>query len=379
MRFPTLPLDRVCDFLDHHRVPVKESERKPGPYPYYGANGQQGWIDGFIFDEPLVLLAEDGGHFGSQTRPIAYKIVDKSWVNNHAHVLRPKPNIDIDYLHRVLSFYDVSKFVTGTTRLKLTKAKAADMPIPLPPLVEQQRIAGILGRADRLRRLRRYALELSEGYLQAVFLEMFGDTILNPRDWNFKELDEVADIASGVTKGQRFNGKKTVLVPYLRVANVQDGYLDLSEIKSIEALPTAVEKLRLKYGDIVMTEGGDFDKLGRGAIWEGQLKECIHQNHIFRVRLNRNYVLPNYFAILLLTRYTKSYFLRASKQTTNLATINMTQLKAYQVPVPPIKLQQQVVEVSRQNKRLRSQQREALRQAEHLFQALLQRAFRGEL
>ena len=108
MNFDTVQLKDVCVFLDNLRVPVKESERKPGPYPYYGANGQQGWIDDYIFDKPLILLAEDGGHFGSKTRPIAYKVSGKCWVNNHAHVLWPKSNCDIDYLHRVLSYYDVT-------------------------------------------------------------------------------------------------------------------------------------------------------------------------------------------------------------------------------------------------------------------------------
>ena len=170
MIFERVRLGDICKFLDSRRVPVTESDRKPGPYPYYGANGQQGWIDGYLFDEPLLLLAEDGGNFGSTTRPIAYKVSGKCWVNNHAHVLRPKARCDLGYLHRVLSFYDVMPFVSGTTRLKLTKGSAEELPILLPSLPEQQRIAAILERADRLRRLGRYALALSEGYLQAVFV-----------------------------------------------------------------------------------------------------------------------------------------------------------------------------------------------------------------
>jgi hypothetical protein len=82
-------LGDVCDFLDHRRKPVAEGLRSSGPFPYYGANGQQGWIDDFLFDEPLVLLAEDGGHFGSKTKPIAYKIAGKTWVNNHTFLAMP--------------------------------------------------------------------------------------------------------------------------------------------------------------------------------------------------------------------------------------------------------------------------------------------------
>ena len=128
-----------------------------------------------------------------------------------------------------------------------------------------------------------------------------------------------------------------------------------------------------------MTEGGDFDKLGRGAVWKGQVENCIHQNHIFRVRLDRKSALPEFFAIFLLTKYAKSYFLSASKQTTNLATINMTQLKRLLVSLPPLPLQQQFAHIVHKFERLRAQQRESARQAEHLFQALLQRAFQGEV
>ena len=210
--------------------------------------------------------------------------------------------------------------------------------VPLPPIAEQKRIAAIAQKCDRLRRTRRYTQQLSDSYLRSVFLEMFGNLETNSNGWEFCELGDVADIASGVTKGQKFNGRQTVTVPYLRVANVQDGYLNLSEIKKIEALPSEVKKLNLQKGDVLMTEGGDFDKLGRGAIWNGQIENCIHQNHIFRVRTHKDAVLPNFFAFLLLTRFSKLYFLRCSKQTTNLATINMTQLKGLPVPMPPLPL-----------------------------------------
>jgi type I restriction enzyme S subunit len=128
-----------------------------------------------------------------------------------------------------------------------------------------------------------------------------------------------------------------------------------------------------------MTEGGDFDKLGRGAIWRGEVENCIHQNHIFRVRLDRHLALPEFFSGFLLTTYVKSYFLQASKQTTNLATINKTQLSALPVFLPPLTLQQKYTQVVHQFEHLHSQQREALRQADHLFHTLLHRAFRGQL
>jgi type I restriction enzyme S subunit len=141
-------LGDVVEFLDSKRRPVTESDRRSGPYPYYGANGLQGTIDEFIFDEPLVLLAEDGGHFDDPERGIAYRVSGKTWVNNHAHVLRPGPNLDLAFLCRVLENYNVTPFVTGTTRGKLTQAGASEIVIPVPPLAEQRRIAEILDRAE---------------------------------------------------------------------------------------------------------------------------------------------------------------------------------------------------------------------------------------
>ena len=162
-RWPTYPLSNVCLFLDNIRKPVKASDRVPGPYPYYGANGQQGTINGWLFDEPLVLLAEDGGYFGDPSRPISYSISGKSWVNNHAHVLRAKKDvIETEFLSKLLSFYDVRPFITGTTRAKLTKKDAGKIPVLIPTLSEQRRIVEILDQADQLRKLRAEADKKTE-------------------------------------------------------------------------------------------------------------------------------------------------------------------------------------------------------------------------
>ena len=305
--------------------------------------------------------------------------------SNHFVRLRVAADrLDPWYLARWLTYRQQQRVFEGlctrwVNQASVRKDDLLSLRIPLPPLPEQKRIAAILAKADRLRRLRRYALDLSDTYLQSVFLEMFGDLYGNPKRWSFKMLGSIADVVSGVTKGRRFGDRETLRLPYLRVANVQDGYLDLAEIKTIEALPSDLERYRLEAGDVLMTEGGDFDKLGRGAIWRGQIEDCIHQNHIFRVRLDREQAFAEFFASLLLTRYAKGYFLQASKQTTNLATINKTQLRGFPVPLPPLALQKQFVHIVHKSERLRAQQREAERQAEHLFQTLLHQAFQGKL
>lgn len=118
-----------------------------------------------------------------------------------------------------------------------------------------------------------------------------------PDTWVSKQLSSIADVKGGVTKGRKFNGKETIIMPYLRVVNVQDGYLDLAEIKRIEVLPEDKIKYALRHGDLFFTEGGDRDKLGRGTVWRDEVQDCIHQNHIFRARLKTSEAIPDYISI----------------------------------------------------------------------------------
>jgi type I restriction enzyme S subunit len=152
-------------------------------------------------------------------------------------------------------------------------------------------------------------------------------------------LDEVAEVGSGVTLGRDLEGSPTVELPYLRVENVQDGFLDLAEIKTVRIRPNEVERFSLQPKDVLMTEGGDIDKLGRGAIWTGEITPCLHQNHIFRVRTNAAILVPEFLAALIASDYGKRYFIRIAKRTTNLASINKTQLRAFPVPCPPLEVQ----------------------------------------
>ena len=157
-----------------------------------------------------------------------------------------------------------------------------------------------------------------------------------PREWRLRPLGEMASIVSGVTLGAKIGLTETIDAPYLRVANVQDGYLDLSEIKTVRISSKTLEQLRLEPGDVLMNEGGDFDKLGRGAVWQGEIENCVHQNHVFRVRCNAGTLLPTYLAFFSESTFGKKYFVMSSKQSTNLASINSTQLKAYPVALPPL-------------------------------------------
>ena len=148
-------------------------DRKRGEYPYYGANGIQDYVSDYIFDDELVLLAEDGGNFGSKERPIAYKVSGKCWVNNHAHVLKPRACINVDYLCYALMFYNVDGMVNGATRQKLTQAAMRKMQIPFRRMEEQVHIVDELNRLVKIKEQRQQELILLDTLIKARFVELF--------------------------------------------------------------------------------------------------------------------------------------------------------------------------------------------------------------
>ena len=163
-------LGDVCEVLDSKRVPISEENRIKGEYPYYGANGIQGYINEYIFDEELVLLAEDGGNFGSKTKPIAYKISGKTWVNNHAHVLKAKDEIiSTDFLLYSLMFYDVTKLITGTTRKKLTRAGMEKITLSIPALSIQNKITDYLQKIESFISFRKHQLNSLKELNKSLF------------------------------------------------------------------------------------------------------------------------------------------------------------------------------------------------------------------
>ena len=152
-------LEDCCEILDSMRVPITAADRDRGEYPYYGANGIQGYVAEYIFDDELVLLAEDGGYFGSKNKPIAYRVSGKCWVNNHAHVLKPKEGLNVDYLCYSLMFYKIDGMVNGATRQKLTQSAMRKMLIPKRNMEEQRQIVDKLNRIIEIKKKRKYSLK----------------------------------------------------------------------------------------------------------------------------------------------------------------------------------------------------------------------------
>jgi type I restriction enzyme, S subunit len=254
--WPLVPLGDVVEFLDHMRRPITAGDRTDGPYPYYGANGQQGTIDGYIFDEPLLLLAEDGGHFDDPLRGIAYTISGRTWVNNHAHVLRMGRQLDLGFARYALANRDVRKYVTGTTRAKLTKSGAAAITIPLPPIDEQRRIAAILDHSDDLRIRGREVVDFTNELAVSTFVDCFGDPTANPKNYPRAKLGEVISSASdGPHVSPKYANEG---IPFLSTRHIKPGRIVWDDLKFLSPEDAAVQwrKCQPVRGDVLYTKGG---------------------------------------------------------------------------------------------------------------------------
>jgi type I restriction enzyme S subunit len=304
-------------------------------------------------------------------------------INQDLKALFPKRPLDTRYLLHFLLWRGayLEAQGSGATVKGITLDTLGSLSVPLPgDTNEQCRIATILDKADSIRARRRATLTLIGDFLRAAFIDLFGDPVINSKAWPVDRLDSVADIRSGITVGRKLNGAATRPVAYMRVANVQDSYISLAEIKTIEATEAEIERYALKSGDVLLTEGGDPDKLGRGAVWSAPIDECIHQNHIFAVRLHKGSALsPGYLSELIGSEYGKRYFLRAAKQTTGIASINSTQLKAFPVLIPDSDCVERwsMIQAMAANQKQRANR--AVVEADALYAALADRAFNGEL
>lgn len=232
--------------------------------------------------------------------------------------------------------------------------------VSLPPRPEQERIAAYLDAScaaideavSAKRRqlvtldgLRRFIIQqaVTRGIAKEPALSETGNVWMAevPKRWKLTALKRLCDIHTGLTLGKTYTGQ-LIERPYLRVANVQDGHVDLSDITTIEVPESVARGVELCTGDVLMTEGGDLDKLGRGTIWSGEIRGCLHQNHIFAVRCFRHKLLPPFLAYLTSSQYGRDYFEATGKRTTNLASTNSTKVGQFPIPLPKVAEQEEI-------------------------------------
>lgn len=367
-RWPTKSLGQLVS-LEYGKALKEEDRSSCGQYPVYGSNGIVGTHNTAVVKEPTIVVGRKGAvgevHFAK----------NGCWPIDTAYytVLRQPEIVSLRYLLYWFRYIDLKSLAITVTIPGLNRNVLYAQEVPIPTGAEQDRIVKLLDESDELIRLRDEANCRFSEIIPALFHETFA-TIRSVRP-----LHELANVVSGVAKGRKFKTGQPETVPYLRVANVQDGYLDLTELKTIEALPGEVKELALRRGDVLLTEGGDFDKLGRGAMLEQDLPGCIHQNHVFRVRCDQSKLLPQYFASFLLSAKARLYFRQCAKKTSNLASINMGQLRALPVPAASLPEQKEFAQRITEIRQLKTAQTDSRLRLENLFQSLLHRAFNGQL
>jgi type I restriction enzyme S subunit len=324
--------------------------------------------------------------------------------------IRANQGTDQRYLLHFLRWHEpeLAATATGTTFGAVSGSQIRDIEVPLPALDEQRRIvlmveeqlsrleAGSAGVDTASRKLASYELALLHaatlGRLTAkdrwpavVAARGPSEDALPqlPDQWRWAKLESLADVVGGVAKDtKKQSGADLLEVPYLRVANVQRGRLDLREVATIRVPAEVANRLTLVKGDVLMNEGGDRDKLGRGWVWQGQIPNCIHQNHVFRVRI-RDGILDPRFLSWHGNTFGQAWFQREGKQTTNLASISLNRLRQLPVPVPPLNEQRVIVgEVDRRfsvTAAIRTEIGHARSKANRLKAAILEAAFTGGL
>lgn len=282
-------LGNVCDILDGKRKPITKNKRVPGSIPYYGASGVLDYVRDYIFDEKLVLLGEDGAKWGAGEAS-SYIIEGKTWVNNHAHALRPKRQIIIDeFLTYFLNYSNLLDYITGVTVPKLNQEKMRSIPIPLPSLSEQERIVAFLdAEFEKIDQLKANAAEQLQA-AKDLFQNAVSESLSMRNTWESKKLKDLCSICGeyGLNESAtEYNG-----VRYLRITDITaDGELNDDLVSSLHT--TDKKQSKLEEGDILFARTGA--TVGKTLVYREEFGDCEFAGYLIRYRTNPHIILPKY-------------------------------------------------------------------------------------
>lgn len=368
------PLLEVCDLLDSKRVPVTSNKRIHGPYPYYGANGIQDYVNDYIFDDDLVLLAEDGGNFGSKDKPIAYRVSGKCWVNNHAHVLKPREGLNVDYLCYSLMYYDTKRLVNGATRKKLTQAAMKNIKIPILAYNEQLKIVKRIAVVSTLINNRKKELGLLDELVKSRFLERFGDPIINPFGYPIHKLgDYIENLTSGARGWARYYADDGNAW-FITIKNVKNCKITVDNMQTINAPDNAeAKRTRVKEGDLLISITAD---LGRTGVVTKEIanKGSYINQHLSCIRLNRYALEPLYVAYFMESEAGKRQF-KKENQSAVKAGINFKSIQSLKLMVPPLVRQEEFLSFYKQVDKSKLAVQKSLDELEILKKSLMQTYF----
>ena len=387
-------LTKAAECLDNFRKPINATERagRNGNVPYYGATGQVGWIDDFLTDEDLVLLGEDGAPFLDLIKDKAYLITGKAWVNNHAHILRSLfGDTGNRYLLHYLNSFNYAGYVNGTTRLKLTRASMDTIPIPLPPLAEQQRIVdrieSLFAKLDEAKEKAQAVVDSFETRKAAILHKAFtGELTAKWREehgvrmesWEKKSVGELCiSLKYGTAKKSDASGNVVVL----RMGNLQQGEIDWSDL-AYSNDPDDIERYKLFPGDVLFNRTNSAALVGKTAIYRGE-HPAIYAGYLIKLDYDHDKIIGDYLNYALNTLDAKKYCNSVKTDGVNQSNINAKKIGAYSFNVPSIPEQEKIVSAIQKLLSKEQQTKEAaeavLDQIDLMKKSILARAFRGEL
>ena len=374
----TKTLGELCDVLDHKRKPITKRDRDAGEYPYYGATGVLDHVAGYLFDEPLVLVGEDGAKWASGENT-SFAVEGKIWVNNHAHVLRPHRTVVLDnWLTYHLNHSDLTEFVSGLTVPKLNQGSLREIPVPVPPLAEQQRIVGLLdeafeglatAKANAEKNLQN-ARALFESHLQSVFTQR------GPW-WVDRTLDQVCIVERGSSPRpiKEYFTTEPDGVNWIKIGDTEEGgkYVHTTAQK---ITPEGAKQSRfVKEGDFILTNSMSY---GRPYIMK--TSGYIHDGW-FVLRLNMA-IDADYFYYLLSSPVVQLQFASLASGSV-VKNISGDLVKKAVLPIPPLEHQHVIVEkllaLVEETQRLARLYERKHAALEALKKSLLHQAFAGEL
>ena len=374
MKWTSVKLHDICRAKQWKTISI--SNLKESGFPVYGANGQIGFYDKYTHEKSTLLITCRGATCGTINICEPY-----SYVTGNSMALDDldETRANQKYLYHYLRKRRLDDVISGSAQPQITRDGLKKVEIPLPPIAEQKRIAAILDKAEELRGLRRKALGELDAIVQSIFLEMFGNPVINPKGWLKVKLGSVGAVQGGLQISAS-RAKLPCKVPYLRVANVYRDTLDLSEIKMMSATESEVARSILKENDLLIVEGhGNPSEIGRCALWNGSIPKCVHQNHLIRLRFDLTQVNPVFVSRYLNSTGGRRDLLRSGKTTSGLNTINVSNVRDVQLLLPPLSLQQEFAQRVKAIEHLKATHRESLAQLDALYTSLQHRAFRGEL
>lgn len=386
----------AAECLDSFRKPINASDRanREGDIPYYGATGQVGWIDNFLTNEQLVLVGEDGAPFLDLIKDKAYIIEGKAWVNNHAHILRSRfGSTGNSFLMHYLNIFNYHGFVNGTTRLKLTQGSMDIMPVPIPPLPEQQRIVdrieSLFAKLDEAKQKAQDALDSFETRKAAILHKAFtGELTAQWRKEHDVGMEQWGQICfdnsfikmqNGLAKRSGSSG-----VPYsvLRLANLSDAGISTEDMRTILLDTKEQENYGLKKNDVLMIRvNGSKENVGKQFLLttDNQWAFC---DHIIRIKYKEN-LLPAYMVYFSKSDTYKLYVENHMVSSAGQNTISRKGMASLSIPVPDLREQTEIVRILDDLLAKEQQAKEAaeavLEQIDLMKKSILARAFRGEL